>query len=997
MRRFVSILAIIAGMGLAVPVVAQASFGLSEFDVTFTGPEGSTDAQAGSHPFAMTTSLRLDAVPTAEGGEQAEQPVKDIIVSQIPGFVGDPTAVARCTTAEFTTLIAGTVPSCPDSTAIGTITAALASKINVLPTYAAVYNLEPPPGVAAEIGFVIAGVPVPIELGVNDSPPYEVIGGPSNISQLLEVISAQLTLWGVPADPAHDKERGHCMAFYGVTGATCPSGTTERPFLTLPTACQGPLSTAWAIDSWPHPGTKLPNRLPDLTDPNWLTGSVLTHDQSEPSNPQGMIGCERLGFDPAVTAKPTTVAADSPTGLDFGLDVNNEGLSNPAGIADSDIKKAVVTLPEAISVNPALAEGLGACSEADLARETISSAPGDGCPSESKIGNVEVETPLLEHTLKGSLFLAKPYENPFGSLLALYVVVKDPETGILLKLPGKVEPNPTTGQLVSVFDNLPQLPFSHFRLSFRQGQRSPLVTPPACGTYTTQAELTPWANPNNVLHDTSTFQVTTGIAGGACPAGGASPFAPGLVAGTLNNQAGAYTPLDIRITRNDGEQEITGLSTQLPPGLTANLTGIPFCSEADIALAKGKSGAQEESEPSCPPASQIGHTLVGVGVGSVLAYTPGKLYMAGPYEGAPFSIVAITSAKVGPFDLGTVTVHLPLQIDPNTATVSIPAGAADQIPHIVKGIVVHVRDIRVYVDRPDFTLNPTNCTRSSFGASVIGSGQDFVSPADDVTVGVSNPFEVANCANLNFKPSFQVSTSGKTSKANGASLTVKLAYPNAPQGSQANIRRVKVDLPKQLPSRLTTLQKACTAAQFHTNPAGCPAASVVGHARAITPILPVPLEGPAYFVSNGGEAFPNLIMVLQGYGITIDLTGDTFIDKAGVTSSTFPAIPDQPVTSFELVLPEGPHSALAANGNLCTSKLTTPDEFIGQNGAKFTQNTKVTVTGCPKAKVLTRAQKLALALKACHKKPKGAKRKACERQARKKYGPVKKAKKAKRK
>jgi hypothetical protein len=435
-----------------------------------------------------------------------------------------------------------------------------------------------------------------------------------------------------------------------------------------------------------------------------------------------------------------------------------------------------------MTVNPALAEGLSACSETDLAHETISSAPGEGCPNGSKIGSVEVETPVLEQTLKGSLFLAKPYENPFSSLLALYVVVKDPETGILLKIPGKVEPDETTGQLVSVFDNLPELPFSHFRLSFRQGQRSPLVTPPACGTYTTQAELTPWSG-GAPLTTTSTFQVTAGINGGPCPSGGAPAFNPDLIAGTENNAAGAYSPLDIQITRNDGEQEITGLSTQLPPGLTANLNGVPFCTEADIVLAKTKTGAREESEPSCPPASQIGHTLVGVGVGSVLAYTPGRLYMAGPYEGAPFSVVAITSAKVDPFDLGTVIVHLPLQIDPATATVSIPAGAADQIPHIVKGVVVHARDIRVYVDRPNFTLNPTNCSPLSFTAGVVGSGQNFASPSDDVLVGVSNPFEVSNCANLAFKPSFGISTSGKTSKASGASLTVKLAYPNAPQGT----------------------------------------------------------------------------------------------------------------------------------------------------------------------------------------------------------------------
>jgi hypothetical protein len=309
---------------------------------------------------------------------------------------------------------------------------------------------------------------------------------------------------------------------------------------------------------------------------------------------------------------------------------------------------------------------------------------------------------------------------------------------------------------------------------------------------------------------------------------------------------------------------------------------------------------------------------------------------------------------------------------------------------------VQVRDIRVHVDRPNFTLNPTSCTPLSFGATVIGSGQGFTSPADDVPVSLSDPFQAADCANLSFKPNFRVATSGKTSKANGASLAVKLSFPNAPQGTQANIRSVKVELPKQLPSRLTTLQKACTAGQFHTNPAGCPAASVVGHARAITPILPVPIEGPVYFVSNGGEAFPNLIMVLQGYGITIDLVGNTFISKTGITSSTFKTVPDQPVSSFELVLPQGPYSALTANGNLCTSKLSMPTEFVGQNGTLLTQTTKVAVTGCPKAKVLTRAQKLALALKACHKQHKGAKRKACERQARRKYGPVK-AKKAKKK
>ncbi len=973
-KRSIPLLLVLA-LSVLCAAPAVADFGLSEFDVSFTNQDGSPANQAGSHPYAMTTTLYLNFHTDSKLGTVPDAEIKDLMVELPAGFTGDPSAVPRCSNADFLFDPKNEGTDCSDSSAIGTIRLSIIHGGFGFGPAAPVFNLVPPPGVAAKIGFLVQDAPVTIELGVKSVNPYNVEAALVNIPQAVEFFGSKLEIWGDPASPVHDAMRGRCAIY----GGLCPANIKRIPFLTLPTSCSGPLTTSFEADSWPDPGV-------------WVSGSAETHDNAVPPNPLSVVGCDRLGFDPTISALPTTGSAESPTGLAFGLDVADEGLTSPTGLSQSNIRKVVVALPEAVSVNPALAEGLNACTETDLAHETISSQPGEGCPEESKIGTVEVETPLLEQTLKGSLFLATPYQNPFGSLLSLYVVVKNPETGVLLKLPGKVVPNLITGQLVSEFDNLPELPFSHFRLTFRQGQRSPLVTPSACGTYTTQAELTPWANPENVLHDTSTFQVTTGIGGGPCPAGGVPGFKPNLIAGTLNNDAGSYSPLDIRITRNDGEQEITGLSTQLPPGLTANLTGVPFCSEADIALAKTKSGAQEEGEPSCPVASQIGRTLVGVGVGSVLAYTPGKLYMAGPYEGAPFSVVAITSAKVGPFDLGTVIVHLPLQLDPNTAVVSIPAGAADQIPHIVKGIVVHVRDIRVYVDRSDFTKNPTNCSPLSFGAGVIGSGQNFVSPSDDVTAGLNDPFQVANCANLSFKPGFQVTTSGKTSKANGASLAVKLSFPNAPQGTQANIHSVKVDLPKQLPSRLTTLQKACTAAQFHTNPAGCPAASVVGHAKAITPILPVPLEGPAYFVSNGGEAFPNLIMVLQGYGITIDLVGDTFISKTGITSSTFKTVPDQPVSSFELVLPQGPYSALTANGNLCTSKLSMPTEFVGQNGMLLNQTTKVNVTGCPKAKVLTRAQKLAIALKACHKKPKGAKRKACERQARKKYGPLKKAK-----
>jgi hypothetical protein len=700
------------------------------------------------------------------------------------------------------------------------------------------------------------------------------------------------------------------------------------------------------------------------------------------------VGCDRLALPATFTAGPTTEHAYAPSGLNVLLGVH-QTYDNAYGLASSTLKKAVVTLPEGMTVNPSAGAGLGACTQAQYEEEAPEVVLGKGCPNESKLGSVTIETPALSEKATGSVFIAQPYANPFGSLIALYVVARFADRGVLVKVAGRVTADETTGRLVTTFeglpplDGLPPVPFSTFTFKFREGATSPLVTPPVCGSYAVRAELSPWSEPAMVLTpELVPFNITQGFDGGPCPSGGVLPFAPQLSAGTLNNRAGSYSPMYIRVGRGDGEQEITRFSSQLPFGLTASLAGVPFCSDANIMLARGKTGTQEEVNPSCPAASQIGHTLVGAGVGSVLAWAPGKVYMAGPYNGAPFSIVAITSAKVGPFDLGTVVVREALKIDPVTAAVTVDASASDPIPHIIKGIVIHVRDIRVYVDRPSFTLNPTSCSPMTFSATVSGSGANFASSADDVPVTVSDPFQAADCQNLKFAPKFVVSTSGKTSRANGASLTAKLTYPNAPQGTQANIRSVKVDLPKQLPSRLTTLQKACTAAQFNSNPAGCPAASVVGHAKAITPIIPVPLEGPAYFVSHGGEAFPSLIVVLQGYGVTIDLVGTTFISKAGITSSTFKTVPDQPVTSFELTLPEGKFSALAANGNLCAvtktvtvnKKLTVkgpkgkkktvtrkvkqtlpgalamPTEFVGQNGATIHQSTPITVTGCTNSK-----------------------------------------------
>ncbi len=431
------------------------------------------------------------------------------------------------------------------------------------------------------------------------------------------------------------------------------------------------------------------------------------------------------------------------------------------------------------------------------------------------------------------------------------------------------------------------------------------------------------------------FEINSGPNASACP-GQNLPFSPTLTGGTINNQAGSFSPLTTTISRPDGQQPLAGIQIHMPPGLSGSLTGVPLCPEP------------QADEGTCPPESLIGETTVSVGVGGEpFSVKGGKIYLTGPYHGSPFGLSIVNPAKAGPYDLekntacDCVLVRARIDIDPHTAALTVTTDETGpyKIPTILDGIPLQIQHINVLINRPAFTFNPTNCQPLAITATLTST--------ESTSVSATVPFQATNCATLRFAPKFQVSTSGQTSKANGASLTVKLSYPTAPSGVYANIAKVKVDLPKQLPSRLTTLQKACLAAVFEANAANCPAASIVGHAKATVPNIPVPLEGPAYFVSHGNEAFPSLTIVLQGYGITIDLVGSTFIHN-GITSSTFKTIPDNPVNTFELTLPEGKYSALAANSNLCKPKLqlNMPTSFVAQNNTTIHQTTKITITGC---------------------------------------------------
>jgi hypothetical protein len=943
-------------------------FGLDAFDVGALGADGKVSTQAGGHPDEVVTSIDFNTMhnpgPLPLNAFPVEAP-RNVIVELPAGFIGNPTGLEHCTTEQLILrgLFDNEESRCSPGSQVGTLTLHVnmgdfvaKSKFGPLP----LFNMVPPPGVPARFGTVVIGTPVVIDARLRRNGEYALAADSRNIPNALGLAGVTVTFWGNPGSAEHDAERacpGEATWPY-IGGPTC-STHSSVVFLRNPTSCtQEPLPWRVHIDSWDHPGTYDENGDPNLRDPAWKFRSIVSHEgpgypllPSEWGAPVGVTGCDRVPVHGNLQASSTAIETETSSGLTVHVEVPNPGLENPEGIASSDLKAVKVTLPQGMTINPSQAEGLGVCTPAQYASTVLSfhPDPSKGCPSDSKIGTVVLHTPLLEEQLEGNVFIAAPHDNPFGTLLALYMVIESPERGVLIKQAGKVELDPVTGQITTSFSEIPQLPFASFDFKFREGARAPLVTPPLCGTYTTGAVFTPWSDPSHTVESKSQFEIVHGIGGGACPTGGTPPFAPQVVSGSLNNNAASYTPFDLHIMRQDGEQEITKFTTILPPGLTGNLTGIPFCPDAAIEAARRRTGQQELTEPSCSAASEIGHTIVGAGVGSVLAHTPGKVYLAGPYHGSALSVVSITSAAVGPFDLGTVVIRFALRINPITAQPEIDSTGSDPIPHIIDGIVVHVRDIRVYIDRSNFILNPTSCNPMSITDAITGAGADISSAADDRTVNVASRFQAADCANLQFKPKFAVSTSGKTSRVSGASLKVKLSYPKAPVGNQANIATVKVDLPKALPSRLTTLNHACPAAVFKRNPADCPSQARVGVAKAVTPVLPVPLEGPAYFVSHGGEEFPNLIIVLQGYGVTVDLVGDTFI-KNGTTSSTFKQVPDVPVGSFELTLPEGPFSALAANRNLCKAKLVMPIRFVAQNGAVMRQSTRIQVTGCPRHK-----------------------------------------------
>lgn len=895
-----------AGEGVPAGEGQFATFGFKSFSFRLLDAEGNPETQAGATPYELVATVQINRteVEATELGQfgriAAAGTIKNLLNELPPGLVGDPMAVPACTTR------AAEETKCSGDAQIGQLEVLNAGNGEFL-AESALYNIIPPQGKAARFGgFVNGGTDGFIDSTVRTGADYGITSGGMNITGRVAAYGLTVRIWGVPADPSHDSAR---VCADGVLD--CPSTAPQRPYLRMPTSCGGPLSVRALVDAYQSPAE---------------------YDEAQATLPP-ITGCDGVPFKPSLEVRPTSETADSPTGLHVDLHVPQS--NDPTELATADLKDAVVKLPPGLTVNPSSAAGLQGCTPAQIGLTTpvgttpihTTAAPAE-CPEAAKIGTVEIDTPLLDHPLPGAVYLASPYSNPFDSLLAIYIAVNDPISGVVIKLAGHVEVG-DEGQLTTTFDENPQLPFEDFKLDFFSGDQAPLKTPAVCGTYITKSVLTPWSSPQSGPPATPSDTRTIGQApgGGSCPTTAAGqPNAPGFSAGSESPIAGAFTPFVMHLSRSDGSQQFSSVSLNMPPGLAARLVGVPYCPDSALAAAAGKTGAQERESPSCPAASRVGSVVVGAGAGPKPYFVPGQAYLAGPYKGAPLSLAIITPAVAGPFDLGTVVVRSALEVDPFTARVTVKS---DPIPTQLQNIPLDVRSIAVKIDRSAFTLNPTNCESMAIGGSLTSTvGQ---------TASYANPFQVAGCKGLKFKPQLKISLKGSTKHAGHPALKAVVTYPQ--QGAYANIARAQVNLPHSEFLDQGNLNKTCTRPVLLAG--SCPKTSIYGKVKAWTPLLEKPLEGPVYLVGGFGYKLPALVAELNGQ-IRVLLVGKVDSGKNHGIRNTFEAVPDAPVSRFVLQLKGGPKYSLLENSeDLCRRPQLAAARFVAQSGRVLVAHPKI--------------------------------------------------------
>ncbi len=893
----------------------EVEFGVApgSWEADFLEADGNTPVrQASAHPYQATFEFDMNAI--ADPLKSPFSPnlpfhvpkgtLRNVVVDFPPGFVGNPNAIGECTETQLT---AG---ECPLDSQVGSISFTMPGVGDFLPfarMHQAVYNMVHPKGVLNDLAFAVsktATIHIRASLDPSD---YHIRTTVPFISEEGVIFDQRLTIWGVPGDPRHDFDRCLDPTGLGSTiaedGERCSLNGQLKPFLTVPGQCNADHRiTLHGVDSWQNPGESVPA-------------------QSSPSPAGQETGCDLPRFDPDVQIDPNSQAANTPTGLDVQIQVPQN--NNPNALDTAHIKKTVLTFPKGMTVSPSFADGLQSCTLEQIGLGTNDPV---ACPNASRIGSVDLTSPLLPKRLEGSMYLAKQSDNPFGSLLAMYLAVHDTEErGALLKVAGRIDLDQQTGQLVTTFDDLPQQPFDDLTLKFRGGPRAPLINPPNCGSHTIGIAVSSWAKPNAPVDVSDTYQVTQGPNGTPCANNPADrPFDPKISGGTINPQAGSFSPFLFRMTRTDADQELSQVGVTVPPGLTAKLAGIPFCPEAAIAgiSAELATSLGELSAPHCPAASQIGTVSVGVGAGSGPNYFPGKIYLGGPYKGAPLSLAVVIAGLAGPFDLGNVLVRTALHVNPETAQVR---ALSDPFPLIFHGVLLRVRDVRINLDRPDLTLNPTNCDPLAIDAHLTGTGGDILTTADDTVADRSERFQVANCANLPFKPKLSFELKGGTKRGQFPAFRAVLkARPG-----DANIARSTVVLPRSEFIEQGHIRTVCTRVQFKDD--ACPPGSIYGYAKAITPLFDEVLEGPVYLRSNGGERLlPDLVVSLNG---KIDVALAGFVDSVnGRFRNTFDVIPDAPVTKFELNMKGGKRGLLVNHLDLCDVTSRADVKFVGQNG-----------------------------------------------------------------
>jgi hypothetical protein len=960
-------------------------FGVEHYELTGEEENGAIDTHAASHPFQLTAALDLNEtlVKTGESEPEPSAPAlpRNLGFQLPPGLLGDPLAVPACSDVDFSTIGPNDVNACPAETAVGVavVTLNLPEPLHgVFSEAVPVFNLAPAPGEPARFGFEDDKVPVILDTAVRTDGDYGVTVSVRNATEVGQILSTLVTLWGQPQASAHDASRGWaCLHDEEVNGETChaPQNRSTTPFLTLPTSCTGALWTSMSGEAW-----------------NGETAEDEFALQSAPGEAlASLAGCGSVPFNPGLALMPVqedegaspgqlVSSAATPAGW-------NVTVSLPAeedGVGEAAIRSTTLTLPEGIQLSPGAANGLQACSETQIGYEAPAGgfdplSPGAGepmrfsdtpaaCPDGSKVGSVRISSPDLSQELQGAVYVAEQSNNPFGSLFALYIAAEDPALGITVKLAGQVSLNEETGQVTSSFSETPQVPLAALHLHLFEGARAPLSTPPVCGSYGTLASFTPWSSTTPVVREAAAFQISSGAEGQPC----ADPqaFAPAVKAGSSDPQAGAFTSFNLTLADPDADQRLAGLSVRLPSGIAAILASVTPCPEPQA--------AQQE----CGPESLIGHSLASAGYGPEPFELPGRVYLTGPYEGAPFGIEDVTPAVAGPFNLGSVTVRSKIEVDPHTAQVTI---TTDPIPLRVKGVPAQIKALQVLVDRPGFQFNPTTCNPLSITTTLTAN--------HGATASITSPFNTRDCTSLPFKPAVSAQTQGHTSKATGASLGLTFKSTRG----EAHVAKTILTIPSTLPARLTTIQKACVASVFEADPAGCPEGSVIGTAVVHTPVLKGPVMGPIYLVSHGNAAWPDAELVLQGEGITVILDGQTAIKK-GVTTSSFESVPDVPFETVEAMLPEGPHSALTTNlplkdhYSLCGQHLAIPTQLTGQNGTSVNENVGVGVQGCRavkagRSKRVTRRRQLVGALGVCRERHEHsrAERVVCERRARRRW------------